>query len=71
MNTLSLSSRHAKAGTVIAIGPLPFTLQLLAAAILDCFGGQRHHRFGCRHYNHHPVQPECRDQLAEFQYWNR
>jgi filamentous hemagglutinin family protein len=39
MNTLSLSSRHAKAGTVIAIGPLPFTLQLLAAAILFASSG--------------------------------
>ncbi|QVX14647.1 filamentous hemagglutinin N-terminal domain-containing protein [Pseudomonas congelans] len=39
MNTHSLSSRHAKAGTVVAVGPLPFTLQLLAAAILFASSG--------------------------------
>lgn len=39
MNTRFPSSRHAKAGTLIAVGHLPFTLQLLAAAILFASAG--------------------------------
>ncbi|MGV6393407.1 filamentous hemagglutinin N-terminal domain-containing protein [Pseudomonas caspiana] len=39
MNTRSPSSRHAKAGTLVAVAPLPFTLQLLAAAILFASAG--------------------------------
>lgn len=39
MNTRFPSSRHANAGTLIAVGPLPFTLQLLAAAILFASAG--------------------------------
>ncbi|KFE50559.1 filamentous hemagglutinin N-terminal domain-containing protein [Pseudomonas syringae] len=39
MNTRSPSIRHAKVGTFVAVGPLPFTLQLLAAAILFASAG--------------------------------
>lgn len=39
MNTRSPSSRHAKASTFVAVAPLPFTLQLLAVAILFASAG--------------------------------
>lgn len=39
MNTRSPSSRQAKSGCFVAVGPLPFTLHLLAAAILFAGAG--------------------------------